>query len=286
VDFGLSIRATEPDSVAYRWTLTDVLWNESEVVEEADSVSHTFDFCGNYEMEGLAYWGDTWDVVVWDVEVRAAIWGYVPDDTRLDLTAGDSAYFELQPFNWESDSLIYTWYLNNEVVGDSPSQWIRFDAVGDYNVKGVLIDSADVDSVVWEVNVTPNDISSSLIPHPSSLALFPPMPNPFNSEFMVRYSIPRPAEVSLRLYDLTGREVAILTSGDQTAGIHQSTFHAGSLSSGIYILRLDAAGVTQTGKVLIMNFLLECKPRREEFLTLYMVDSHFRGKEMNSCFSQ
>ncbi|MGV8018097.1 MAG: T9SS type A sorting domain-containing protein [Ignavibacteria bacterium] len=65
-------------------------------------------------------------------------------------------------------------------------------------------------------------------------------PNPFNPVTKIDYDLPFDSKVSLRIYDVTGREVKSLFSGDVKAGYYTQLFDASSLSSGIYFYRITA----------------------------------------------
>jgi hypothetical protein len=68
-------------------------------------------------------------------------------------------------------------------------------------------------------------------------------PNPFNPNTIIEYDIPYVGTqyiVSLRVYDILGKEIAVLVNEQQQAGRHQITFNASNLASGIYIYRIDA----------------------------------------------
>jgi hypothetical protein len=91
--------------------------------------------------------------------------------------------------------------------------------------------------------------SSSLIPHPSSLFLFPAFPNPFNSATTIKYGLPCPGNVTLRIYNPLGQQVGTLFEGYQSPGFHTTTLNAGDLPSGLYFIRLQAADQVLLGKV-------------------------------------
>ncbi|HEX2787413.1 MAG TPA: T9SS type A sorting domain-containing protein [Ignavibacteria bacterium] len=65
-------------------------------------------------------------------------------------------------------------------------------------------------------------------------------PNPFNPVTRIDYQLPYDGYVSLKIYDIAGREAATLINGNQTAGIYTLTFNAEVISSGIYFYRLVA----------------------------------------------
>lgn len=76
-------------------------------------------------------------------------------------------------------------------------------------------------------------------------------PNPFNPLTTIAYRVTRPGKVSLKVFDLLGREVATLVNAEQEEGTYTQRFDASHLSSGIYFYRLLAPGVNETRKMLI-----------------------------------
>jgi len=78
-------------------------------------------------------------------------------------------------------------------------------------------------------------------------------PNPFNPSTTIEFGVPEAANVSLVVYDIMGREVAVLVSGMLTAGRHDASFDASDLPSGTYIYRLT----TPSGSFTKMLTLLK-----------------------------
>ena len=78
-------------------------------------------------------------------------------------------------------------------------------------------------------------------------------PNPFNPSTTISYDILSASEVSLKIYDLLGREVATLFSGQQPAGRHSVIFDARNLASGVYLCRLSSANFAATTRLLLMK---------------------------------
>jgi hypothetical protein len=87
--------------------------------------------------------------------------------------------------------------------------------------------------------------------HPSKFFLHQNFPNPFNPSTVIRYSLPVDAHVSLKVYDVLGREVATLVGEQKKAGYHEATFDASALASGVYLYRMAARGFSETKKLLI-----------------------------------
>jgi hypothetical protein len=78
-------------------------------------------------------------------------------------------------------------------------------------------------------------------------------PNPFNPTTRIQYALPFASHVRLEVFDLMGRRVALLVDGEQRAGSQFVNFDAASLSSGVYVYRLTAAGQTITRKMTLVK---------------------------------
>jgi hypothetical protein len=87
----------------------------------------------------------------------------------------------------------------------------------------------------------------------SHYALHQNYPNPFNPTTTISYDILTASDVSLKVYDLLGREVATLVTGQQTSGRHSVTFDARNLASGVYLCRLTAENFAATTRLLLMK---------------------------------
>ncbi|HET6568097.1 MAG TPA: alpha-amylase family glycosyl hydrolase, partial [Rhodothermales bacterium] len=78
-------------------------------------------------------------------------------------------------------------------------------------------------------------------------------PNPFRDETTISYAVPKLSHVKLVLYDLLGRQIAVLVDSVQAAGPYQVSFDARHLSGGMYVYRLEAEGHTLTRKMLLVK---------------------------------
>jgi hypothetical protein len=88
---------------------------------------------------------------------------------------------------------------------------------------------------------------------PNVFALEQNYPNPFNPSTVISYQLPLSGQVSLKVYDAVGREVATLVNEVKEAGSYTAHFDGTKLSSGIYFARLVSAGKTQMRKLLLMK---------------------------------
>ena len=88
---------------------------------------------------------------------------------------------------------------------------------------------------------------------PSTATLTSNHPNPFTHSTTIEYALPASGQVHLSVYDILGREVAILVDGVQHTGKHASVFDGTPLPSGTYLYRLKAAGQVRTGLMTLMK---------------------------------
>ncbi|MFN3596041.1 MAG: T9SS type A sorting domain-containing protein [Rubricoccaceae bacterium] len=78
-------------------------------------------------------------------------------------------------------------------------------------------------------------------------------PNPFGASTSIAFSIDRPAQVRLRVLDVTGREVGVLVDEALAAGNYSATFEAGALAAGVYVYTLEVDGAPTTRRMLIVR---------------------------------
>jgi hypothetical protein len=88
---------------------------------------------------------------------------------------------------------------------------------------------------------------------PQELALFQNYPNPFNPETVVRYQLPVTSEVRLAVYDVLGREVAVLVNRKMGAGVHEVSFDASGFPSGVYYCRLTGGSRSQIINMVLLR---------------------------------
>ncbi len=88
---------------------------------------------------------------------------------------------------------------------------------------------------------------------PNSFALYQNYPNPFNPTTVISYQLSVVSHVTLRVYDILGREVATLVDEKQNGGTHQVKFDGSQFASGLYFYRLSAAGRVRVSKMLLLK---------------------------------
>jgi len=86
---------------------------------------------------------------------------------------------------------------------------------------------------------------------PDSFSLDQNYPNPFNPSTVIRYQLPIRSSVDIRVFDLLGREVAMLKNGVEQAGFKETVFDARNLPSGVYFVRLRAGMFNGVKKIVL-----------------------------------
>lgn len=109
-----------------------------------------------------------------------------------------------------------------------------------------LPDVAFFTAIVTDVD----DLAETL---PQEFGLRQNYPNPFNPITTIMYQLPLQAYVTLKVYDVLGREVATLVNGIEEPGYKSAQFAAGRLSSGVYYYRLQARDYIETKKLLLLR---------------------------------
>ncbi len=78
-------------------------------------------------------------------------------------------------------------------------------------------------------------------------------PNPFNPATTIKYTLAEQSNVTLKVYDMLGNEVATLVNATQQAGSHQVNFDASNLASGLYLYTIKAGNFTSTKKMMLLK---------------------------------
>ncbi|MGM0739377.1 MAG: Ig-like domain-containing protein, partial [Bacteroidota bacterium] len=121
---------------------------------------------------------------------------------------------------------------------------------GDYAPSGTIyIDDYKIVQYDREPTSAPDPVADL----PQQFKLEQNYPNPFNPTTLIGYELPVNSEVSLEVFDMLGRRVAVLVDGMVEAGSHQVNFDAARLSSGVYIYKLKAGSQTITRKMTLVK---------------------------------
>ncbi|MGA2624739.1 MAG: SBBP repeat-containing protein [Bacteroidota bacterium] len=132
------------------------------------------------------------------------------------------------------------------------------DGLNNLNVHTLALDSlgyvyAGTDSGVFRSLLPPTGVVTSKSRIPTQYRLEQNYPNPFNPVTTINYQLPKQSHVTLKVFDVLGREVATLVNGEQAAGYKSVRWNAANMPSGIYFYRMNAGIYTDTKKLLLLK---------------------------------
>jgi hypothetical protein len=141
--------------------------------------------------------------------------------------------------NWSSfnEGLISDWTFAGLAI-KGPNIWALRDFFGNAYLRP-LSNITDVEGVN---SLTPKEFN-----------LKQNFPNPYNSQTTISYSVPNSSLVQIQIFDILGREISTLLNEEKAAGNYQVEFNASSLSSGIYLYKLQAGEFVQTRKMILLK---------------------------------
>jgi len=172
----------------------------------------------------------TLSVTDWDVSFGQSL--FLVDrelDKTVELREGMTYEFELdQPLEKSVKNPF-------ELINQGPKK-----AVADDEPRFAITASGPVSSE------TPSEL-------PERLELAQNYPNPFNPATRISYTVPEQTEVRLAVYDMLGRQITVLVDETKSPGRYDVTWDASTLSSGVYIYRLDAGGQTLTRSMTLVK---------------------------------
>jgi hypothetical protein len=109
---------------------------------------------------------------------------------------------------------------------------------------------AIIDSVRWGIIV---GIDEERDINRDEFVIYQNYPNPFNPITTINFDMRQRERVRLTVFDILGREVAVLVDGEKERGIHSVVFNARGVSSGVYFYRLRAGGAALTKKMIVQK---------------------------------
>ena len=122
-----------------------------------------------------------------------------------------------------------------------------FSFDGKKNIELVNSDDNSIEGVTGKL------INESITNIPAEFTLAQNYPNPFNPETKINYELPIANYVTLRVYDMTGKEIMTLVNEKQNAGRYTATFNGSNLASGMYFYKITAGEFTFVRKMVLIK---------------------------------
>lgn len=137
------------------------------------------------------------------------------------------------------------------------SVFTGMNAYGDWTLN-VVDGFAGNDGVLnsWSLQITldsPSDIEDEYDLMPNDFVLHQNYPNPFNPSTVIGFQLPVSSDVTIKVYDILGREVVTLLNETKNSGSYEVTFNASGLASGLYIYNFQAGNFSSARKMLLMK---------------------------------
>ena len=129
---------------------------------------------------------------------------------------------------------------NNSYTGNNPTPTIN-------SMTNVIVQTAQFDTIV------PFGIQNLNTGIPNVFALHQNYPNPFNPVTKIKFDIPKFANVTVKVYDVIGNEIAQVFAGDLQAGYYEADFNASSYASGVYFYKIDAGDFTSVKRMVLVK---------------------------------
>ena len=186
---------------------------------------------------------------------KGASWNYID----YDHSVADSSFFTV---SFLDDQLGYIGTYERGLIlktTNGGSSWeeddtykdiFRFYSSGFNNHDEVYFGTSNGYIIKWNIPVT--DVKDDNVAVKDYL-LAQNYPNPFNPVTNIRYSISNGQFVSLKVFDVLGKEVATLVNGEKPAGEYTVKFDASDLASGVYIYKIQAGEFIQSKKLILMK---------------------------------
>ena len=164
---------------------------------------------------------------------------------------------QVVPGNAPAGTYIYHLYVGNreydDVWAEDSFEFVKLGGAGDsftgYESKGFSAEDWKLTGF-FEDNPSSENESGMESSAGNSLKVYP---NPSNAAMNIRYSLSKEAEIKLSVYDLNGREIAVLREGSYPAGEYEAVWDCKGCSSGIYFAFLSGAGIKEARKMLLLK---------------------------------
>lgn len=185
--------------------------------------------------------------------------GFLIPLTRQGYLVDSTTMAAIEPFN--------SWIISTSAIGDIDRDG-KIDIVAasmDKKIKAFSLPSTTVNIKVWWSSFG-NDLGNTRVADSltsvgiannnivaDKYALEQNYPNPFNPATKILFSIPKSEFVTVKIFDMTGKEIAQLVNNELKAGEYEYQFDGSKLSSGVYFYRITTPNFTETKKMTLVK---------------------------------
>ncbi|MDP1675415.1 MAG: T9SS type A sorting domain-containing protein [Bacteroidota bacterium] len=160
----------------------------------------------------------------------------------------EGRYFTATQFNGvsEYDKATSKWKEIGQIL---PSQWVHSITL---NSQGNLLAATEGMGVFRTVSLV-SSVENARTVRPTAFAVSQNYPNPFNPSTTISFILPTSSYVSLKIFDVLGKEVGSLVSENLSAGTYSRLWNAAKMASGVYFYRLQAGAFAETKKLMLVR---------------------------------
>ena len=154
----------------------------------------------------------------------------------------------LTELNSTGSGLVYSTFL-----GGSDGKSLVIDSSGNAYISGVY--QTNISNLfVTKLNMSAvTFVKLNILVVPNKFELFQNYPNPFNPSTTINFSVPKTSLVTIKVYNILGKELSTLVNEEKSAGNYSVQFFGSKLSSGIYFYRMQAGSFSQAKKLLLLK---------------------------------
>ncbi len=244
------------------FNLTKSLSNANDFLSVVQNIPHKL-------ILGVPYYGNYWRTkspnAYAAVDTAKTKKGFVKSILFNDIISGYNSKEKIWDnlshtpwIRWQDTTWNQIWYDNDSSLA------LKYDLAISKNLKGVGIWALGYDdgrSELWNLIERKFSVPSGITELqevPTQIHLYQNYPNPFNPETTISYKVQAASQVSLKVYDALGREIATLVNEYKQTGLHTATFsvktpYMASLPSGVYFYRLQSGSYSKTKKMILLR---------------------------------
>jgi PKD repeat protein len=187
---------------------------------------------------------------------------YLQANFRADSITGEEQltvqFSDLSIADPSKPVVTWEWDFNNDGTIDATDQnpSYTYTQIDDYSVKLIVSTGSATDTLIREnyISVKPvTGVSAETDQLPKEFTLYQNYPNPFNPATSIKYYIPEESFVSMKVYNVLGKEVSTLVNEKKTPGLYELNFGGENLPSGVYVYRVEAGSFSASKKMLLIK---------------------------------
>ncbi len=137
-----------------------------------------------------------------------------------------------------------------QYVADASPPWMGPGGGGWEGVEILPVNEYDILQELWDTYTAVEDKPADVI---ADYRLTQNYPNPFNPTTTIEYELKKSENVSLKVFNVLGEEVASLVNGLQNAGVHRIQFDGADMTGGVYFYQLTAGDYTETHRMVLLK---------------------------------